>query len=117
MSQQSEALSFARFVDTIDDGQLGDEIMERLRDVVSRVRDTGRKGKVKLSLDVSMAGAKQIEIQPTIKSKEPKTQHGQRLFYSDGEGHLYRRDPDQMDLPLRSPEGADAKTRQSVENN
>lgn len=115
--QESLALDLEEFLETINDGPLGQEIMERLRDVVSRVRETGRKGNVQLKLNVDLAGAKQIEIEPELKSKEPKTSHAQRLFYTDENGHLYRKDPAQMDLPLRRPEGADKKTAQSVENN
>jgi len=116
-SKESDALNFDEFLDTVDNGPLGDELLERLRNVVSRVRETGRKGNVQLKLDVELAGARQVEITPSLKSKEPKTQHTKRLFYSDDEGHVYRSDPDQMDLPLRRPDGSDKQTAESVQNN
>lgn len=114
---KSITISMEKFVEVLDNGSLGAELMERLRDVVERVRETGRKGYVQLRLNVDLAGAGQVEIEPQVKSKEPKTSHTQRLFYTDDSGHLYRQDPDQINLPLRSPDGADAETKRSVDRN
>lgn len=116
-ADESITVDIDDFMATLNNGELGNELMERLRDVVTRVRETGRKGHVQLRLGVELGGARQIEITPEVKSKEPKTSHAQRIFFADKEGHLYRKDPTQQELPLRRPDGADEKTAQSVNAN
>ena len=88
-----------------------------LAEVVTAVRATGKKGTIRLDLEVNANGAHGVRITDKITVKAPREDRGETLFFSDADGNLHRRDPRQQTLPLREvggtthdPETGEVKT-------
>lgn len=93
-----------RFTDVLQDIRGGDvihELTDQLRDVVTRVADTGRPGEIILKLKVKPAskgaGATLI-IEDDIKVKLPVHEKGTTILYATKDGDLQRNDPRQPQL-------------------
>lgn len=95
-------------------GKTHEEMGEALYDLVQRVRDTGKKGT--LSLTISVAPMDKdisvLVISDEIKLRLPEHDRKSSLFYPDKHGNLTRRDPGQLEFEsLREvPAGVDPTT-------
>lgn len=93
-----------RFTDTLADIRNGDviaELTEQLRDLVARVRETGRPGALTLTLKVKnvskgLGGA--LTVEDDIKVKLPVAEKGTTVLYATEDGQLQRNDPRQPSL-------------------
>ena len=95
-----------RFTDTLGDireGAVVDDLTLQLRDLVQRVRETGRPGTLTLVLKVKSAskggainGA--LIIEDDIKTKLPVAERGTTVLFATEEGQLQRHDPRQPRL-------------------
>jgi hypothetical protein len=87
-----------------------------LRDLVSAVRDTGRRGKLVLTIDVKPASTGDttvLTLADTIKVTKPTAEKVETLFYADTKNVLQRNDPRQPELAgLRRP--ADAQREEAA---
>lgn len=72
-----------------------------LREVVAACMDTGKKGKLTITIDVIPRGDNQFEINPKIKSSKPQAVFGTALFFADDGNGLSRNDPNQAELPFK----------------
>jgi hypothetical protein len=86
-------------------GALQKEMMQRLQSTIKQVRKTGRKGKVKLTINIEHSGMNKLEIEPEIASNEPKSKLAGRMLFADDQGRLYAKDPDQTEIDFREAEG------------
>jgi hypothetical protein len=93
-----------RFTDVLQDIRGGDvihELTDQLREVVTRVTETGRPGELSLKLKVKPAskgaGATLI-IEDDIKVKLPVHEKGTTILYATKDGDLQRNDPRQPQL-------------------
>lgn len=79
-------------------GKTHDELSEALWDLVARVRDTGKKGTVSLTVTVStMKGDTDVlVVSDEIKLRLPEHDRKASLFYPDKNGNLTRTDPNQL---------------------
>ena len=86
-------------------GDFMDELDDELREVVDAVRESGKKGKVVLTIAVETAkpGSDILSFDVTSKATVPKADRLSTVFY-DSQGRLAREDPRQIKMDLRSVE-------------
>lgn len=90
-------------------GKLLAEASEELARVVKACRDTGKKGKLTITLKIRPTSTEMM-LSDEIKSDIPKPDAAASVFYDDDDGQLHRDDPHQEDLPFTAlPETAEAK--------
>ena len=89
---------FADWLREQSSGKTHDELSEALWDLIARVRDTGKKGSVSLTVSVAlMKGDKDVLIvSDEIKLRIPEHDRKASLFYPDRNGNLARTDPHQL---------------------
>lgn len=93
-----------RFTETLSDIRNGDviaELTEALREVVTRVRETGRPGALTLTLKVknaSKGAGAALVIEDDIKTKLPSAEKGTTFLFATDDGQLQRNDPRQPRL-------------------
>lgn len=91
---------FAEWLLEQSSGSTHDELSEGLHDLVSRVKDTGKKGT--LTLVVTVAPMKEdqevLVVSDEIKLKLPEFARKASIFYADGDGNLTRKNPNQMEF-------------------
>lgn len=97
--------------DTIDTlqqiraGGLLDEIGDELANLTRHVRETGRGGKLTITLTVSPVKKGQgeiVTIADEVRAKLPKIERPSTVLFTNDDGGLSRKDPRQPDLPLPS---------------
>lgn len=90
---------FADFLREQAKGQTHEELSEGLRDLVQRVKDTGKGGSISLTVTVELmkgSGGNALVVSDAIKLKLPEHDRQTSLFFSDRDGNLVRNDPDQL---------------------
>ncbi len=93
-----------RFTETLSDIRNGDvigELTEQLREVVQRVRETGRPGALTLTLKVknaSKGAGSAVVIEDDVKLKLPQMEKGTTFLFATADGQLQRNDPRQPRL-------------------
>lgn len=95
-------------------GMLDSEVTEMLAELVKAVRDTGKKGSLTLTINVSMLNRRDenaMKITPNIKSKLPVLERADTIMYSTYDGALLRNDPDQPSLDLREVQTQQTEVR------
>lgn len=82
------------------EGRVYDLLGLELNKVVKAVRDTGKAGKVTLTIDVKpvkkIAGA--LELTAEVNGKLPKLEASSDLMFPDEDGNLFVRPPNQRDI-------------------
>lgn len=105
---------FADWLREQSHGKTHDELGEALYDLVQRVRDTGKKGSVSLTVTVAPMDkdVSVLVVSDEIKLRLPEHDRKASLFYPDKTGNLSRTDPGQLTFEsLREvPAGVDATT-------
>lgn len=88
-------------------------LTKELRDLVSAVRETGRRGKLVLTIDVKPAStgdATALTLADAVKVTYPTSEKVETLFFADVQNVLKRNDPRQPELSgLRRPEDPQRK--------
>ncbi len=98
---------FSDILGELGAGQTVDILTTDLAEVVTAVKETGKKGTIRLDLEIVPNGAHGVRITDKITTKAPREDRGETLFFTDADGGLHRRDPRQQDLPLRQVGGTD----------
>jgi hypothetical protein len=106
---------FADFLREQGKGHSHEELSEGLRDLVGRVKDTGKKGSITYVVTVEPTkGTDALTVSDEIKLRFPEHDRDASLFFSDANGNLTRSDPNQLTFEsLREvppPPGVDATT-------
>lgn len=91
--------TFTQTIDTLRFGTLGDELTDKLRDLIARCASTQRAGAITLTLALKPGKGGQIEVFDDIKVKLPKEEKGSTLMFATPENNLSRDDPRQPSLP------------------
>lgn len=92
------------FIDTLKDIRNGgavNELDDELRTLVQKVRETGRKGELKLTIAIRPASKGNVDvlmIDDKIEAKAPKPEKGASIVYANADGTLSRKDPRQPEL-------------------
>lgn len=113
---------FADWLRDQSKGKTHDELSEALRDLVSRVIDTGKKGSLTLIVNVEPmpnSDGSALIVKDEIKLKLPEFARDASLFFADEDFNLRRTDPRQLTFDsLREvppPQGINPKTGEADE--
>lgn len=114
-----EIRPFATWLIEQSGGKTHEELSAALYDLVARVRDTGKKGSVSLTVNVAplKGDVDVLVVADEIKLRLPEHDRKASLFYPDKDGNLTRRDPNQLSFEsLREvPEGVNPLTGEIAE--
>lgn len=82
-------------------GKTHDEMSEALYDLAARVRATGKKGKVSLTITMEpMKGDERVlVVSDEIKLQLPEFPRKPSIFYTADDGNLSRQNPEQLAIP------------------
>lgn len=92
---------FGNFLQEQNGGKTHNELSEALYDLIARVRDTGKKGSVQLTVSVEMlknTAGEMLAVTDEIKLKLPEHERHGSIYYSDDQGNLSRANPNQPEL-------------------
>lgn len=96
--------AFTRTLHEIRNGDCLNEASSELAKLITAVCETGRKGKIILTLKIEPAGSgvvTRIFLEDTIKLDCPKMPKARALFFTTENGGLLRRDPNQIEMNLK----------------
>lgn len=93
---------FADWLRELAHGKTHDEMSEAIWDLTQRVRETGKKGSVQLTIAIEPMpktdGKGPLVINDEIKLRLPEFNRDASVAYVDGNGNLARNDPRQPEL-------------------
>ena len=102
--------TFADTIRQLSSGRLDELLLDSLREVTAAVHNTGKTGKLTLTLTVKPNEERRsVVVSPDVKVAAPKPNAGDSLFFSSEDGDMTRTDPMQPELAFRavqSPEPA-----------
>jgi len=104
---EAQVRPFAEFLVMQGRGATHDELSLRLHELVAAVQETGKAGKLQLTIEVkplSKGDTHTLSVTDTIAAKMPAGERPVTVFFTDKDGNLTRDDPRQMRLPLREAE-------------
>jgi len=116
MTDTPRVRPFADFIREQNRGRTHDELGEALRDLVTKVEDTGKKGTLTLTITVEplKGNEEALQVSDEIKLKLPEHDRGASIFFRGRDGNLQREDPNQPSFDfLREvppPPGVDPTT-------
>ena len=100
--------AFTRMLHEIRNGDAVNEASMKLQKLISAVRDTGRGGKITVSLEIEPAargvqegGVSQIFMHDEITVKIPEKPKKAAFFFTTEDGGLTRKDPNQIEMDLK----------------
>jgi hypothetical protein len=96
---------FLMAIGRIDGGHAIEVADQQLREVMSAVNRTGKKGTITFTLEVSPNGDTGFAVTGKIKASAPQLNFGQSFFYQDGKGDLTRNAPQYVQNSLLEREG------------
>lgn len=98
---------FAEFLVQQANGRTHTELSDALHKLIGAVQETGKGGKLQLTLDVKLMSKnddRALMVTATVATKMPSVDAPTSVFFVDSDGNLSRTDPRQMPLPLREVE-------------
>lgn len=101
-------------------GTTQEELSEGLHDLIARVRDTGKKGTLQLTVEVGplKGDPNVLVVSDRIKLRLPEHDRQTSLFYPDKHGNLSRKDPGQLEFEgLKGIDGTVDKTTGEIKEN
>ena len=108
--------TFADTIRLLSGGRLDELLLESMREVVAAVHETGKPGKLTLTLTVKPNEERRsVMISPDVKTSAPKPNAGESLFFSTEDGEMMRTDPKQPDLPFRAVETREVSNFRSTD--
>ena len=78
--------------------KLKDCIDFELRELMQKINEYNKGGKLTITLDIGIAEKNELNIQAEVKTQKPKGKKPSNAFYRDNKGELYVDDPNQMHL-------------------
>ncbi|MGV6840600.1 MAG: hypothetical protein ACWA40_10445 [Planktomarina sp.] len=91
-------INFLEFLQSFRRGELLREGDRQLGEVIEAMTYTGGDGEITIKLPFKRNKAGQIECTPKMTRKIPQRPMGTGIYFSDDEGRLSRRDPNQYDI-------------------
>ena len=120
MTDRPRVRPFADFLREHGRGRTHDELGDALYDLVARVKDTGKKGAVTLTVVVEPVKKddRLVVVSDKLTLKLPEHDRPAGYWFVGPDGNLQRDDPDQMTFdslrevptPADAPDGVDPKT-------
>ena len=74
------------------------EAQQQLQELVKACADTGKKGKLTITLEVIPAEIGTVVVRDDVTAKLPKPERSSTSFYADEQGALHREDPRQPEF-------------------
>lgn len=102
--KEKENTPFSAQIAYFNKGTLNNELTEALATLVKKVRETGKKGSVTLTITCSMLNTRDenaMKITPAVKTVIPELDRAETIMFSTHDGDLLRDDPDQVQMDLR----------------
>lgn len=98
--QEPHVRPFAEFLREHGRGRTHDELGEALHTLVSRVKDTGKKGTITLTVQVEpmKKDDRMVVVSDKIAIKLPEHDRPAGVWFVGRDGNLQRNDPDQPEL-------------------
>ncbi|WP_166345023.1 hypothetical protein [Phytoactinopolyspora limicola] len=96
--------TFAEWLLTQSAGRTHEELSDGLRDLIARVKDTGKKGSIVLTVKVGLLDKNPdgpLVVNDEIKLNLPEHDRKASLYYADEHNNLSRNDPNQLTLDVR----------------
>jgi hypothetical protein len=84
----------------LNEGITAADLDRQLRELVCKVRETGKKGSLTLTFNVEPRGADTVVVSADSKPKLPEDEKFKSIFYVGGAGELLREHPKQEVLPF-----------------
>lgn len=94
-----EPRPFDQILKELGDGATLSELSEGFWDLVQRVQDTAKAGRITLTIHVAFNGKGQLETKDEVSLKLPEYNRPTTRFFLDNQGNATRRDPNQPELP------------------
>jgi len=85
----------------LDGGAFLDLASDKLATLVKGVDDTGKAGKLVITLDVKRVSGGAISLTPHVATKVPEPKPDSTLLWATVEGNLSQQNPNQQSLDLR----------------
>lgn len=98
----------------IDAGVFVDIASDKLNQLIKRVEDTGKAGKLTITLDIKPARPGALNIVPTVVAKAPEPKADPTLLWVTPEGNLTVENPNQQKLDLRQVETTPTELREAT---
>ena len=90
--------TFAEILSDLRYGTLHDDLTESMQELVSACVDTGKVGRLTLTINVKPGKSGELVITDDIKKKVPELDKGSSIMWATPEGNLTRQDPRQMTI-------------------
>lgn len=91
-----------------------DECSDKLAEIVKGVDETGKAGKLTITLDLKKAGGA-VAVLARVTDKTPEEVPDADLFWPTVEGNLSQSNPNQRSLDLREIESAPREVREVID--
>lgn len=100
VNEDPQIRPFADLLRDLGGGRTHDEMSEAIWDLAERVRDTGKKGTVQLTITVepTKGDITMLTVSDEIKIKLPEHARRPSVFFADDHGNLSRSNPNQPEL-------------------
>ena len=97
-NQDGRVRPFADFIREHGHGRTHDELSEGMRDLIQKVKDTGRKGSVtlKITAEPMKKDDRMVVVSDSLKLRLPEHDRPAAVWFVDRDGNLARNDPDQL---------------------
>ncbi len=95
----------------LDGGVFLDIASDKMNELVKRVDETGRSGKLTITLDLKRAREGAVNITPSVTTKVPEVKADPSLLWVTVEGNLTVENPSQQKLDLRTVDTPAAEVR------
>jgi len=93
--------SFTELIAQAGGGQLQADLTEAVKEIVRAIRDTGKPGKLTLTIDIKPNNHGSVILLSKIVKKIPEHSSPQSIFFALDDGSLSRSDPNQIEMNLR----------------
>lgn len=97
--------AFAHTLNQISHGQLAEQASEELARLVAAIQETGKKGKLVLTINIKPRGrdSGQVEVVGDVKVTCPTSEIAPVMLFADANGNLVKDNPKQMKLQFDQP--------------
>jgi hypothetical protein len=95
---------FADILSEVQKGVVADEAATRLAELVAAVKETGKKGRLTVTIQVEpfKGNDEIVKVSGAVDLRAPKAEAPTSIFYQDDDGNLTRNDPNQLPMITES---------------